>query len=419
MAELLIIADDLTGAIETGVHLAKQGISTKVILNSEGEFQQIFSEIDCSVLIVNTESRHIHPKEAAERVRRVLKKGYTAGIKRFYKKTDSTMRGNIGVELEAFMNEATLRTLAFIPAHPALKRFTRKGFHYIDEVLLHETDFGKDPFEPIEQSNISEILRLQTGIKINSIDVTKEEHRSISDGILIIDCNSIQDLMTIGDFLLNKDLSQAIAGSAAMVELLPQLLQLNVINLKSPKLHGPTLIVNGSLNRISLEQVKYAHDKDIKMISIPQELLSDISFYNNPHFISLRSIIKFTTQSGQDIILNTTPFNDQPDVNLSIDEHLKSDHFEFIAKQIGLIITAILEEVQFSTLAVFGGDTISGIMEAMSCEYIEPELEIIPGVAVSLAKVKNNYIQLVSKPGGYGGKEVILNILDYINQSRI
>ena len=418
MAELLIIADDLTGAIETGVQLAKQGISTKVILNSEDEYQQLLSDIDCSVLIANTESRHIPPNEAAGRVSNVLKKGYAAGIERFYKKTDSTMRGNIGAELEAFMNETTQRALAFVPAHPALKRFTRKGFHYIDEELLHETDFGKDPLEPIEQSNISEMLRLQTGVNISSIDVTKEEHKSISDGILIFDCNSVQDLQLIGDFILKNGLSHAIAGSAAMVELLPQQLQLSVINLKTPKLHGQTLIVNGSLNRISLEQVEYAHDMGIKMISIPQELLSDTRFYSNPHFISLRSIIKTTLQSGNDIILNTTLLHDQPDVSISIDKGLTSDDLEFIAKKIGLIVSAILEQVDLSTLAVFGGDTISGILQAMSCEYIEPELEIIPGVAVSLAKVKNNCIQLVSKPGGYGGKEVILHILDYINTSK-
>ena len=87
MTELIIIADDLTGAIETGVQLAKQGISTKVILNSNVDFQRIFSEKEDSILIINTESRHIHPKEAAERVKHVVEKAKFSGVKRFYKKT--------------------------------------------------------------------------------------------------------------------------------------------------------------------------------------------------------------------------------------------------------------------------------------------------------------------------------------------
>ena len=145
MNELLIIADDLTGAIDTGVQLAKQGISTRVIPDPETDIQKRFSQRDEAVLVFNTESRHIHPGKAAERVKNVVKKGLISGIKKFFKKTDSTMRGNIGAELEAFMLETGQRYLAFIPAHPKLKRFTRNGFHYIDEQLLHETEFGRDP----------------------------------------------------------------------------------------------------------------------------------------------------------------------------------------------------------------------------------------------------------------------------------
>ena len=35
MAKLLIIADDFTGALDTGVQLSKKGISTKVLVQSD------------------------------------------------------------------------------------------------------------------------------------------------------------------------------------------------------------------------------------------------------------------------------------------------------------------------------------------------------------------------------------------------
>ena len=419
MTELLIIADDLTGAIETGVQLAKQGISTKVILRSNVDLQSVFSEKEDFVLIINTESRHILAKEAAERVKQVVIKAKLAGVKRFYKKIDSTMRGNIGSELEAFLHETAQQFLAFIPAHPKLKRFTRKGFHYIDDQLLHETDFGRDPLEPIELSNISEILHLQTDININSIDAPKEEHLPQADGILVFDCQSEPELKTIADFLLKVGLHHAIAGSAAMVELLPKLYQLKPANLKTPKPQGPILIVNGSLNKISLKQVKHAHNKGVKMISILPELLTDNNFYDNPNFQSLLSQIKAAIESNKNIILNSTGIDDQSNDNFSINKRLKPDHFELIAKQIGLIVSAVLDEVHLSSFAVFGGDTISAIMQAMSIKYIAPKLEILPGVALSLVNMKNKDIQLISKPGGYGNKEVILHILDYINKSKL
>jgi len=419
LIELLIIADDMTGAIDTGVQLAKQGIFTKVIHNPESDIQKLFAQKDASVLVFNTESRHIHPTEAAERVGDVVKKARISGIKRFYKKTDSTMRGNIGAELEAFLRGTGQRSLAFIPAHPKLKRFTREGFHYIDERLLHETEMGKDPLEPIEISFIPEILHTQTGINISLIDPTKEELTPIVEGILVFNCQSEHDLTTIGNFLMNNSLHNAIAGSAAMVELLPQLFQLKSVKLKTPKLRGPILIVNGSLNSISIEQVKYAHGKGVKTISIPAKLLSDDSFHKSRYLPSLLSQIDIASKTGKDVILNSTDVNNQAEAISSFPGQLKADHFELISKQIGLIVTTILEKVHLNTLAVIGGDTLTGIMYAMSCEYIEPKLEILPGVALSLAKVKNKDIQLVSKPGGYGDKDVILQILDYIKKSKL
>ena len=329
------------------------------------------------------------------------------------------MRGNIGAELEAFLHESTQRSLAFIPAHPKLKRFTRNGCHYIDDQLLHETEFAEDPLEPTRQSRISEILHLQTGIHVHSINAAEDEKKPLKDGILVFDCHAVHDLTTIGEFLLNKGLHRAMAGSAAMVELLPQLLHLGIHDFKTPKLHGPTFVVNGSLNRISLEQVRYASEKGVKTISIPQELLADTNFCIRPLFISLRSEIRTAIQAGRNIILNSTSSNDPIDIRFSREDHLKLTRYEFIAKQIGLIVVAILEEVDLSILTVFGGDTMSGIMQAMSCNYIEPKLEIKPGIAVSLAAVKSKSLLLVSKPGGYGDKGDIIQILDYIKISRL
>ena len=419
MTELLIIADDLTGAIETGVQLAKQSISTRVIPDPEIDFQKLISQSEATVLVFNTESRHIHPKEAAERVRNVVKMAKTSGIKQFYKKTDSTMRGNIGAELEAFIHGTGQRTLAFIPAHPKLKRFTRKGFHYIDKQLLHETEFGRDPLEPIEISYIPEILNKQTGIAINLIDLAKFGQLPVDEGILIFDCQSEHDLKKTGDFLLNNGLHNAIAGSAAMGEYLPQLFQLRAVKLKTPKLHGPILFINGSLNSVSLDQVKYASDKGVKTLSIPAELLSDSNFQKNQYFFSLLSQIKFEVNSGLDVILNSTSINTPADINSSNKECMKPDDFKLISEQIGLIVTSILKKVHLNTMTVFGGDTLMGIMQALNCEYVEPKLELVPGVALSLATIKNEVIQFVTKPGGYGDQDVIFQILDYMKKSNL
>ena len=81
MIELLIIADDLTGALDTGVQFAKKDIATKVVVGTDCDFSD-----DISVLVVDAETRHLSPERAGETVKRVVKDAVSHGVERFYKK---------------------------------------------------------------------------------------------------------------------------------------------------------------------------------------------------------------------------------------------------------------------------------------------------------------------------------------------
>lgn len=85
-----------------------------------------------------------------------------AGIPYIYKKTDSALRGNIGCELNAVMDASGEACLIFAPAFPQMGRVTRRGIHYIDGVPVADSVFGKDPFEPVTESSVREIVRKQS-----------------------------------------------------------------------------------------------------------------------------------------------------------------------------------------------------------------------------------------------------------------
>src|SRR5262245_10463373 len=142
---LLVIADDLTGANDAGVQFALCGIRSIVFADSK--IEKLPPEYP--VVVVNTESRHLPPREAAERVRKVAEIGLAAGVQYFYKKTDSTLRGNIGAELEALRQTTGASFIPFIPALPDLGRTTREGTHYVHGIPIAETAFAKDPLNPI------------------------------------------------------------------------------------------------------------------------------------------------------------------------------------------------------------------------------------------------------------------------------
>ena len=72
MIKLVIIADDLTGALDTGVQFSKKNMSVIVTTDLNFNFEEISKETD--VIVIDTESRHIPADEAKERVKSTLSK---------------------------------------------------------------------------------------------------------------------------------------------------------------------------------------------------------------------------------------------------------------------------------------------------------------------------------------------------------
>ena len=57
MVELLVIADDFTGALDTGVQFAEAGAATEVIVNDVIVPSDLSKQVE--TLVIDTESRHL------------------------------------------------------------------------------------------------------------------------------------------------------------------------------------------------------------------------------------------------------------------------------------------------------------------------------------------------------------------------
>ena len=66
MIRLFVVADDFTGALDTGVQLASFGASTKVVAGLD--LAAIDPADDAQVLVVDAETRHLAPKAAYDTV---------------------------------------------------------------------------------------------------------------------------------------------------------------------------------------------------------------------------------------------------------------------------------------------------------------------------------------------------------------
>ena len=147
MATLLIIADDFTGALDTGVQFAAEGAITRVVTNSGYDLRRLDPTVQ--VLVMDAETRHLSSSAAYEIVYDITDRAIKHGIPYIYKKTDSALRGNIGSELAAVLHASKAERLSFFPSLTKMGRCTKNGTLYIDGLPVEESVFGRDPFEPI------------------------------------------------------------------------------------------------------------------------------------------------------------------------------------------------------------------------------------------------------------------------------
>ncbi len=421
MVQLLIIADDLTGAADTGVQFSKRGIPTLVAVDHDIDMTSVDHTI--TVLAVDAETRHRTAVEAADRVEKVVRQAAACGVTHFYKKTDSTLRGNVGAELEAVMKAVNCDRLMFIPAYPKTGRFTRRGYQYVGEDLLHTTAFGQDPREPVEVSSVPSIIAKQSNVASQVLSPRSDRAGEIlvteQEGICVFDCESDEDLMRIGQLLADHDALGVLAGSAGFAELLPELLNLPRGPLRRRRNDQPILLVNGSVNEVSLGQVAFARQNDFAEITAPPSLV----FANGPRRDSEVEVIaeKAALECGRtkDVLLQTIKRRDELDgyvVKNSPNPAQIKKMFRLAAGNIGRLAARILTEGKFGNCVVFGGDTAVEVIKALGRSRLLLGEEIIPGLALAELVGLPRHVNFITKAGGFGPEDVVCRIRDFLRK---
>lgn len=120
-----ILADDLTGALDTGTPFVQNGLTVAVAVSSESLEKALAANPD--VLVVNTASRALSPQEASERVTGVASRLKAVAPDLVMKKIDSRLKGNVAAETLALADALGLGQIIVCPAIPDQQRLTRNG----------------------------------------------------------------------------------------------------------------------------------------------------------------------------------------------------------------------------------------------------------------------------------------------------
>jgi len=148
---LTIVADDLTGACDTGALFAGSGAVPVTVWPAPAP--------SARVRAIDTESRSLEAGEAARRVRTTT--GRLKGT--MFKKIDSTLRGRVGPEIDALMRAGSQSSALVCPALPAERRVVLDRVLTVGSVPVAETPMAADPDFPAAtgSSSVIDLLRPQ------------------------------------------------------------------------------------------------------------------------------------------------------------------------------------------------------------------------------------------------------------------
>jgi D-threonate/D-erythronate kinase len=146
---IAIIADDLTGALDTSTPFALHGLRVAAPLMVEDIDEALGANPD--VIAINTASRALEREAAASRVQKAAERLLGVGRpEMIFKKIDSRLKGNIAAECASVAKVFGFQQAVIAPAVPDQERFTVGGAiagRGIDMPLAIAPFFDGLPFE--------------------------------------------------------------------------------------------------------------------------------------------------------------------------------------------------------------------------------------------------------------------------------
>ena len=405
MVKAVVFADDLTGSMDTAVKFVKAGIRTRVIPAACDDI-----DMDCEVLVIDTGTRHVSAEEAGRELFTLGKKMRGAGVDLFYKKTDSALRGNIGAELEGLLMGTGSRTAYFAPALPALNRVTRGGIHYVDGVTVDRSAFGRDPFEPVTDPDVSNVVRRQTDLGVTVVG-EEDEIPFDAEGIVVLDAESNERLAGIaGKTFVKAARPLVLAGCSGFAEAVAQVI-CTCKTLSREKMQardGGILVVSGSLNARNAAQIKAGVDAGYGRVILDSDFKASGLGSDRMSEAILAEIKRNLRDQGGCIVDVGNGAQKGADPSKSAAEGRK------IAEYMGELVNEVISSGFAGTLVIVGGDTLTGILSGIDCALIDPICEIEPGVVFATGICSDKQFNIVTKSGGIGSEDVFAKIREFI-----
>ena len=424
MADVLVVADDLTGANATAAGFAAAGLRSATASASSG-VEAITGMVNrFDVVVATTDSRHADPAAAVERVRAVLRAGWPARL--VCNRIDTTLRGNVGATTEAVVREVGALTGSRVvalcaPAHPAAGRHTIGGTQLLDGRRLEETEVARDARTPMRTSDVVAILHEQTALSAHAVPLATvtapraalvEEIRAALDrgvDVLVADATTEEHLDRVAGAAVaaseGLDLvwvtSDPGPASVAMAR---------ALGIDGSTQGTPLLVVSGSateLTRTQLQQL--AAERQAVVHRVPS--LAGGAVPDADTTVALLDRALADAGAGSIVVLATV-------VEDSDVQSITAEDADRIPRELASAVRRTMEKHAIEGLFTTGGDVTAAVLAELGSHGLEISGEVVPlAVAGTVVGGPWDGLHVVTKGGLVGDATTTVACVDHLHRT--
>jgi D-threonate/D-erythronate kinase len=373
---LLVVADDRTGALEVAgicADLAATSVPVAVFRNGAHDLP----DHDDAVIVIDLQSRHLQPLEAATRAAAVT----TTSTVRHAHKIDSTLRGNWAEELQARAT-ATNERVVLVPAFPSLGRVCHHGAVFVHGVEVSESAARHDARRPVTSSRPSDHLRAAGVGCVDDIDSADRLRQWLSAGVgqfAVCDAATDHDIDALADAWADS-VGVMFAGTAFAIGSAAAALRRRrrsstptreVASIRP--LRTPSLIVCGSVHPTARRQIEMFNPTESKF-------LGDL-------------VLRTRTTEG--VTLLTSPIPAQLPVNMTDAEE--------VATALATAARHHMATDRPASVVIIGGDTTAAILG-------DTTVMVEGTVGIGMATWTLDTVVMATRSGGFGSDSALVDL---------
>ena len=424
MADVLVVADDLTGANAAAAGFARAGL--RAVTASAADSADVVAEMVTrfDVVVATTDSRHTRAEVACQRAAAVVRAGWPSRL--VCNRIDTTLRGNIGATTQAVRDEvATLsgsRTVVlFAPAHPAANRHTIGGTQLLGGRRLEETEVARDARSPMRTSDVVAILAEQAAMAVSVVPLATVTgggealaaafRAAIDDGVEVI----AADAMTADH--LDRIAAAAVAASCGLdlvwVTSDPgpaSVAMARALGIERENPGAPLLVVSGSATELTRTQLRQlAVDRQAKL-----SRAQTVGHTAVPDLDATTALLdQAIRDAGPDDVVVLATVLDETDLR-----SVTAEEAEEIPLTLARAVRRNLEEHAVDGVFTTGGDVTAALLGELGSHGLEVSDEVVPlAVAGSVVGGPWDGLQIVTKGGLVGEAGTTVACIDHLRRN--